>query len=224
VIDEVVERIRDQSIVDFVYNPASASLEPDGRKLDACWGFGMPEQFLAIDDLSARHPGITANIGPYYAEAAAVCLSRHHQTPISFALANNDETCSRLLAWTAADEATKAAWANWDDATRDAAYCLALAAIEDQRQLVAVGRAQTHSGADYLLLPSGTAVSDFESAIRLEVSGTDAGSNAVIARRTKEKLEQTKRGESDSPAIAAVVGFKAKAITLQDLVNDDLAG
>lgn len=177
----------------------------------------MPVKILKLEQLSERHPGVTPAVGDYFFEAACVCLSRHHQSPTEFDITYNGDGCVGLVAWTPTDGRTQAAWANEPDATRDAAYCVALAAVEDQQNLVAIGRAESRSGADYLLMPVGVEVEDFETAIRLEVSGIDSGSNAAVTKRLSEKLEQASRGESDLPAIAAVVGFKVRAVAIKDL-------
>ena len=73
---------------------------------------------------------------------------------------------------------------NADDATRDGAYSLSLAAIESTLNLVAISRAETRSGADYYVgAPDAV---NLEDAFRLQISGTDlvcpAGSCGVAVR------------------------------------------
>ena len=80
--------------------------------------------------------------------------------------------------------------------------------------LVALGRAENRTGADYYVAPKGTPRGDFESGYRLEVSGVDRGDRTVVAQRLEQKKEQTRRAESDLPAIAAVVGFKCFIVAL----------
>jgi hypothetical protein len=146
-----------------------------------------------------------------------VCLGRHHESPNEFQLTDNKNNQSAAAAWTVADERTKNAWANDDDATEAAAYGLALAAVELTRGLVAVRRAETRTGADYYLgEPSGTA-DDLEASVRLEVSGTDSGGSTVINSRLRQKLEQARRGNSNLPAIASIVGFAALQIISADV-------
>lgn len=55
--------------------------------------------------------------------------------------------------------------------------------------------------------------------LSLEVSGTDQGDLAVIHSRLKEKLDQLRKGNSTSPGIATVIGFKEKYAGLERL-ND----
>jgi len=80
-----------------------------------------------------------------------------------------------------------------------------------------VGRAETLTGADWYVAPNGTSIEDLENCIRLEVSGISAGASADINRRLREKVAQAARGESNLPAIASVVGFKALEVAISPL-------
>ncbi len=172
---------------------------------------------LLIADLSARHPGVTSAIAHNYLEAATVCLTRHHISPIEFLLTNDEKESGAVVKWTEANERTCNAWANADDATRDGAYACALAAIELTNGSVAVRRAETLTGADYYVASSGDPVRDVEHLQRLEVSGTDMGSAPIIFSRVRVKVTQTQRGNSNLPAIVCVVGFHAARIVIQSV-------
>lgn len=80
--------------------------------------------------------------------------------------------------------------------------------------MVAVRRAETRTGADYYIGLVDRDLEDLENCLRLEVSGTDLGKSEVKKRLIK-KLEQAKQGNSNLPALAAVVGFKVQLILLQ---------
>jgi hypothetical protein len=84
------------------------------------------------------------------------------------------------------------------------------------RGLVAVIRAETLTGADYYLGRPGDQADDLEATLRLEVSGTDAGSEILIKARLRQKVEQARRGNSNLPAVASVVGFDALRIVIAD--------
>ncbi|MFN3688377.1 hypothetical protein [Salinarimonas sp.] len=162
---------------------------------------------MVIERLDERHVGLTPARAQAYYEAATVCLGRHHQPP-SDAQVNSDDVASEFtILWTAPDDRTIAANANETDATCDGAYAVCLAAVENEKGLVAFTRAKNKSGADYYLVPAG-ADFDLETAIRLEVSGVDRGDVATIQRRLDVKKKQAENGESDTPAIAAVFGFR----------------
>lgn len=102
---------------------------------------------------------------------------------------------------------------NADDATRDGAYSISLAVTEVELGLVAIGRAETRTGADYYAAPIG--VQDFEQAYRLEVSGLDRGNKSDINRRLREKVQQAHSGKSNLPAIASVVGFLHRTVLIE---------
>src|SRR5467141_1089208 len=120
-----------------------------------------------------RHPALTFAIAGSYREAAAVCLSRHHAPPVQVTLSDNDTESSAEVTWAAPDVRTRDAWANATDATEAGAYGCVIAGIEALRNLVAVRRAETGSGADYYVGPSGAGETDLEDCVRLEVSGVD---------------------------------------------------
>lgn len=90
-----------------------------------------------------------------------------------------------------------------------------LAAVEATLGLVAFSRAETRSGADYLLLPSDSDSTDLESSIRLEVSGVDGGPVRLVYERVRRKIEQVLRGTGTLPALVGVAGFSCRRIVLE---------
>jgi hypothetical protein len=169
---------------------------------------------LPLDSLADRHPGLTKAIGDGYLEAAAVCLSRHHQTPAELVVNCQGSTSECSAEWVPPDQRTERAWANEIDATEAGAYAISLAAIEMAQGLVAVRRAEKHTGADYYIAPIGSDPEDLEECLRLEVSGTDKGDRTTIKQRLKTKIEQAAAGASNLPAIASVVGFRELAVSI----------
>jgi hypothetical protein len=170
---------------------------------------------LPVDEMSIRHPGLSGPVAASYQEAARVCLDRHHEPPIEFQLRDEDVFSKAKVEWRKTDERSRGAWANEIDATEAGAYCFALAATELARGLVAVRRAETKTGADYYLAAAGEEVRDLENCLRLEVSGIDKGSESFVVARLLEKLAQARRGQSNLPALAAVVGFRAQQILIK---------
>jgi hypothetical protein len=88
------------------------------------------------------------------------------------------------------------------------------------RGLFAVRRAETGTGADYYIGPTGSGEDDLEDCLRLEISGVDAGNKDDIVRRLKAKMAQAQRGTSSLPALAGVVGFAAKLLMLSDVPEE----
>lgn len=172
---------------------------------------------LPIHDMAKRHTGLTEAIASAHTEAAGVCLSRHHQSPTAFDLHRDGDRSTAAVAWSQPSARTVSAWANDTDATEAGACACALAAVELVDGLVAVRRAETKTGADYYIAPRGSAIGDLEDCLRLEVSGVDKGRESIVNKRVGEKLAQAAAGNSNLPAMAGVVGFKAKLIVLADL-------
>ena len=171
---------------------------------------------LKFCDLSERHYGVSQGVSDSYAEAACTCLERHHASAVDFQIEDKEVSSAGKASWPPVSDRTKAAWSNETDATEQGAYALALAAIENSRGLVAVRRAETKTGADYYLDVPGAEVLDLETAKRLEISGVDEGAASVVRTRLRQKLEQARRGESNLPAIACVVGFQSLQIMAED--------
>jgi hypothetical protein len=172
---------------------------------------------LQLAQLGERHPGLTNALGESYAEAAAVCLSRHHQSPVEAKAAFNQLEADCLLVWEEPDSKTTRAYANEIDATEQGAYGVSLAAVESLVGLVAIRRAETMTGADYYVAPVGSDPDDLEDCLRLEVSGVSSGGRAAVEGRLRAKLVQAAKGDSNLPALAAVVGFRERLIAIARL-------
>jgi len=179
----------------------------------------MEIQLLPLHRMEERHIGLTQAIADCFYEAACVCLDRYHTPPQEFNLHGDSFEQKALVEWEPTDYRSKKAWANKDDATRDGAYACALAATELCLELYAVRRAETLTGADYYIGHRDQSTYDLEDCFRLEVSGTDSDIYEV-RRRLKVKVRQALQGKNNLPAIAAVVGFRVKLITIQR-VNDE---
>lgn len=171
---------------------------------------------LPLNFMDVRHTGLLPSTAANYLDAARVCLDRHHTPPTEFKIIDDEREFQIEVDWLPSDDRGRNAWANQDDATRDGAYAIALAAVELSRNMVALRRAETRMGADYYIAPIGQELDDLENCFRLEVSGTDL-SSAEVRRRLQEKVAQARRGNSNLPAIAAVVGFRAKLIMISSV-------
>ena len=177
----------------------------------------MRKPKLPIHDLDQRHDGLTRAVADSYTEAARVCLDRHHEPPIDLAISQQDQASGATVEWEITDDRTRRAWANEIDTTEAGAYACVIAAVELSDGLVAVYRAETKTGADYYVTEPGALPADLEECVRLEISGVDRGGSGAIQQRLKEKLEQAAAGASNLPAMAGVVGFRARVILLSRL-------
>jgi hypothetical protein len=178
---------------------------------------GEPEELPDLLQLHLRHPGLTPGVCESFAEAARVCLDRHHESPVDLEMYDGDSSCRYRLNWMKSTERIRGAFNNKDEATRDGAYLISISAIEASEGLVAVKRAENRTGADYYLDHRPFA-DDFELSYRLEISGVDAGTRAAVKQRLTEKVEQALAGDSDLPAYAAVVGFKELVVMYAPIV------
>lgn len=59
---------------------------------------------LKFRDLSARHYGLTDAVSSGYAEAATVCLERHHKSVVQFEVSDNKAVSQASAAWDPVDE------------------------------------------------------------------------------------------------------------------------
>lgn len=174
---------------------------------------------LPIRDLEQRHTGLTAPIADSYAEAASVCLHRHHDPPTDFEIETRDSRTTAGVEWHPPSTRTRRAWANETDTTEAGAYACVLAAVELATGLVAVHRAETLTGADYYIARPGESPVGLEDCQRLEISGVDRGPRRAVEARLRAKLDQAAAGRSNLPALAGVVGFRARLVMLADLAG-----
>lgn len=171
---------------------------------------------LPIHNMAQRHYGLTPGPAASYEEAARVCLDRHHIPPETFEISGpeQEQTEGVVVKWTKPTRRIKAAWANELDTTRDGAYACVLAAVEVVCGLTAIHRSETETGADYYVAPPGTPPDDIDDYTRIEISGVDRGDTGRVTARLNLKVKQAEKGNSPLPAMAGVVGFRAKTILL----------
>ena len=171
---------------------------------------------IRLDTLNDRHNLTPARLA-VFREAASVCLSRHYQPPTVLALEDNGRRSTADLSWQDPDEQARATYANLHEAVEQGAYGCVLAGVDHLRGLVAVRRADTGTGADYYIGPSGSGADDLEDCLRLEISGVDAGEERDVRRRLLEKQHQARDGQSSLPALAGVIGFRARLLLVADV-------
>lgn len=174
-------------------------------------------QRISLSGLSKKHPGLTASMGDTFAEAASVCFCRFHTPPVKITVSCDQQDSLRIADYTAPNVRVCNAHANEIDATENGAYGVSLAVLENIKGLVAVKRAETLTGADWYVLPLGVESEDFEDCIRLEVSGISTGDSKSVQQRLRQKVEQTRRGASNLPAMAVVVGFQVREVAISKL-------
>jgi hypothetical protein len=166
--------------------------------------------------MDLRHHGLTPSVAGVFHEAASVTLNRYHSPPTEVTIVDNGMSGPAEIHWQLPDQRVLDAHNNEIDATEQGAYGCAIGAIEVSRGLFAIRRAETLTGSDYYIGPKG-AGDDLEDCVRLEVSGTSKGTSKEVNARLTIKINQARAGNSNLPAVAAVVGFAVKLIMLQDV-------
>lgn len=167
-----------------------------------------------LPDLAAlhlRHPGLYEPLCQAYADAAAICLSECHTSPVEMGIRCGDTACIRELAWNEPSQKALASWRNQDEATEQGACSIALATVEAELGMVGLSRAETRTGADFYIAMPGQGL---EQSRRLEVSGTRSSVARDLQVRLRQKIQQARRGRSNLPALACVVGFRVRAIVM----------
>jgi hypothetical protein len=160
-----------------------------------------------------RHYGITPAIGGMIAEAAEVCLARHHSPPSKATVDTTRNVLTVDFQWNAPSHRSRAGHLNEIDATELGACALAIAALELSESLYVVSRTATRSGADYWVHRDPNA-STLEDAIRLELSGINDATSRQLQYRVTVKLQQTQNA-SKTLAWAGIVAFKQLRIVLR---------
>lgn len=178
---------------------------------------------LDISTLHVRHPGMAREITDGYAVTAAVCMSRHHEPPKAWTVQRDSEPPTAYeVEWLPPTPAHVRSCANEEEATRDGAYCLALAAADAHLGLVALRRSEGKSGSDFYLIPVGTQGSsephidlERDDLVRLEVSGIDRDDETKMRARVRQKVRQAVAGRSLFPAIVGVAGFLSARVVFR---------
>lgn len=173
-----------------------------------------------LETLHQRHVGLTPEFCVAIAQAARVCMSRYYASPQTLRITvRAGAEGEYLVNWNGPTQQEELTWANREDATRDGAYSVALAAIEVHLGFVTVGRTASRSGADWYVAPIGTPATDeigelnLEPALRLEVSGIDrCESEAALAYRLSRKLDQIRAAGPEPAGIASVVAFDIRRV------------
>jgi hypothetical protein len=161
---------------------------------------------LNLEQLSSSCPRLTVAVGQFMADAAVVCLAdQGHELEVTLRVTGEFSASYHLHRGEVS--ATMQATYDPDEATEFGACGVALLVIRDQTGLT-VQRAFKGGGFDYWLGPV-SSDEPFQNLARLEVSGIRRGDRRQLAARTKAKLEQVGRSDSELPAYVAIVEFSA---------------
>lgn len=158
---------------------------------------------LDLNDLPTDYPG---GIGAALAQAGAVCLESQNHTPgVVLAIRGNSDARSYRLNWTPTASGNSTLW-QYNRATEMGAEAVAILLAKNETPYPSVEAATLGTGIDYWLGEGSNHY--FQRKARLEISGIRSGSDAAIARRVSEKLNQTAQSDhSQTTAYIIVVEF-----------------
>jgi len=164
---------------------------------------------LRLIDMKSGAPGLTSEVGAYYAQAAGVCLEdQGHESPTSM-LISGEVIANAMLEWAPVTDKIRRNWKDDEEATEYGACAIASLLVPELSGLHVVERSRKGTGFDYWLGPTDDDVSLFQSRARLEVSGIRAGTETTIAARVRQKLRQTERTDGSLlPAVVVIVEFR----------------
>lgn len=176
-----------------------------------------PELRLEIAGLHLRHSGVPPGLSESYHEVARVCLQRHHVSPSRWIVEVwKASEGTYIVEWVEPTDAMRRGYANTDDATRDGAYTMALAAADQHLSLRTFLRSETRTGCDWYLVPADVDPEgldlDSEGVVRLEVSGIDRDTRENLLGRASRKLAQLTAVASELDSVTGVVGFHSGTI------------
>lgn len=152
-------------------------------------------------------PGISKAWGRLLAEAAAHCLDyNNHCSGITLSVQGDNTLFFRPTWKYRIDNSTRASWNDSQEMTEYGACGVAAVMILRFTKFTIIRRARKGEGVDYWLSEKTSSV-PFEDSARLEVSGIISGNSATLQSRLKQKRNQTRPTDGETPAIIAVVEF-----------------
>jgi hypothetical protein len=173
----------------------------------------MPEQpkqdasgQIYLDTLAVAFPHIPPACGTMLAQAAILCLDKQgHVSGVPLTVKGSHIGVYTLHWSDRVTEPMQRFWNDWDEATEQAAYAVALVLMRAVTGYTVVERSRKGTGFDWWL---GNDDNIFQAKARLEVSGILRGTEKRIRTRVLAKTRQTQQSDSvQLPAHVVVVEF-----------------
>ena len=163
---------------------------------------------LVITKLEQGLPAITPAFGAALAEACAVCLTDQGHTQGVELKVNGEFTAVFKLYWQEVTDQMLRCWNDSEYTTEQAAYGIAILAIQELTDYTVIERSRRGTGFDYWLgEKSQKNELPFQNAVRLEVSGIRKDDGSRVKARVKLKVEQVGSTDDTLPAYIVVVEF-----------------
>lgn len=171
---------------------------------------------IALSSLAAGRRGISPAYGAALSEAASVCIAEaHHPNPAHLKISGYSQLDAQVD-WDSPSQQARDTWNDEEFTTEQGAYCVAALLVEEFG-LEVVQRSRKGTGFDYWLGARDEEPNLFQGLARLEVSGIRYGDDAIIAQRTRTKLNQTRRSDGLAlPAVVAIIEFSNPAARISE--------
>lgn len=170
---------------------------------------------LATDDFA---PGLTAQIGEFYSQAAAVCLeNQEHSTGAALHLDGIADSPFTLV-WPSLPSNADVAWADLEETAEYGAYGVAAILVPELSGHTIKRRSCKGTGFDFWLGPQGPSSPLFQDLGRLEVSGILNGDTSRLRSRVNQKIAQSSRSNTHLEGYVVVVEFGTprSSVTIRD--------
>lgn len=165
-----------------------------------------------MESLRGQMPALTEACGGTFAECAAICLDSQGHYPGTELAVDGTEEHECEIYFSPPTPQSRRTWADDPEATELGACGVALCVVKATQQQVIVLRSYKTTGFDYWLGSEEDPL--FQKKARLEISGIRSGGESVLARRTREKIDQTKISDGHYPAVIAVMEFSEPRMRL----------
>ena len=167
---------------------------------------------LDLNELRNGLPAITPEWGSVLAQVAGVCLeSQDHHQGVLLRITGYVNTTYPLI-WPPISDQALRTWADHQEATEYGATAIAVLLVKKETGYAAIERSVKGTGIDYWLGHEAEGP-PFQNKARLEISGilsvqgTYRDVERVVAKRVRDKLEQTQSPGGSLPAYVIVIEF-----------------
>ena len=161
---------------------------------------------ISLDALAIEFPHIPPACGTMLAQAAILCLDKQgHASRVPLPISGAHSVVYTLHWSDCVTEPMQRFWNDFDEATEQAAYAVAILLVRALTGYTIIERSRKGTGFDWWL---GSEDNLFQAKARLEVSGILCGTEKRIRSRVLAKTKQTHQSDSGQlPAHVVVIEF-----------------
>lgn len=166
---------------------------------------GPPVHAIHLDVLKTGETGLSSGAGHNAAEAAAVCFEENsHSASVKLQI-DGKHKGNFIVKWEPVTLGVRNSHNDLQDATKDGAVGMAAACAPYLFAKKILKQSRKKSGFDYYLADQDAFL--FQDSIGYEISGILRNDDSEITRRTKQKVDQVRRGNAGLSAHVFVMEF-----------------